>query len=368
VASAAAGRVGRTTDAGINESARARPSRALHPVLGFENLRALRPVLVRVLVDVGLVAGGTSAVAFVLVLVLANGGLAYDTHAYWLAARHVLDGATLYAPATVDEFGAFKYPPVFAQMFAPSALLPELLVAWVWRISGILCLRYMVRSWKAVVIACAFLPVLIELSQGNVTLQIGALLVFAMRDRRGAYLLPWAAALKFGPVLLVPYLWFRMPESRRPLVVGTAVFATACLLSWLAWPDQWSSYVSTVAWENASVMSGGGVIAIVPAWGGLDFVIRFAIAGVLALYAVRAQKGWLAFAAAAITCPVMAYGRLAPLVAWWRFRPGAEQPETEARQVSPGMAIGATSSATASTAPVVEPAPELISIKVLPGS
>ena len=289
-----------------------------------------RALLLHILTDLGLVLGGALVLAAVAVLVGRDGGLAYDTRAYWLASRHVLDGTALYSPASVSDLGAYKYPPIFAQLFVPAAPLPELLVAWLWRISGVLCLRYMVGSWKAAVVACAFLPVLIELSLGNVTLQIGALLVFALRDRRGAYLLPWAAALKFGPVLLVPYLWFRMPETRRPLLIGSAVFAAACLTSWLVAPGAWSDYVSTFGWETSSLMSGSGVIAIVPSSGGLDFVLRFAIAAAVAVYAAYARRDWLAYASAAITCPILAFSRFAPLVALWRFRrPAASEPAAE---------------------------------------
>ena len=305
-----------------------------------------RAAAARILLDAGLVGGGTLVLAAVALLVRRDGGLAYDTRAYWQAARHVLDGVALYTPASVSDLGAYKYPPIFAQLFVPAAPLPELLVAWLWRISGILCLRYMVGSWKASIVACAFLPVLIELSLGNVTLQIGAVLLFALRDRRGAYLLPWVTALKFGPALLVPYLWFRKPETRRPLLIGTAVFAVACLASYLVAPRQWSDYVSTFGWESSSLMSGSGVMAIVPSSGGLDFVLRFAIAGVVALYAVYARRDWLAYAAAAITCPIMAFSRFAPLVALWRFRP--------ASRPSAGPAVEAASPLVASP-PVTPP-------------
>jgi Glycosyltransferase family 87 len=279
-----------------------------------------RALAARILLDAGLVLGGALVLAALAVLVGHDGGLAYDTRAYWQAAQHVLDGSPLYTPASVSDLGAFKYPPIFAQLFVPAAPLPEIVVAWAWRISGILCLRYMVGSWKAAIVACAFLPVLIELSLGNVTMQIGAALVFALRDKRGAYLLPWIAALKFGPVLLVPYLWFRMPESRRPLVIGTAIFAAACVTSYVVAPGAWAGYVDTFGWENGSLMSGSGVIALVPSWGGLDFVIRFAVAAVVALFAVYVRKDWLAYAAASITCPVLAFSRFAPWVALWQFR------------------------------------------------
>jgi hypothetical protein len=297
-----------------------------------------KALALRLLTDVGLVLGGALALAAVAALVDRDGGLAYDTRAYWQAGRHVIDGTTLYSPATVSDLGAYKYPPIFAQSFVPAAMLPELVVAWLWRLSGILCLRYMVGSWKAALVAIAFIPVLIELSLGNVTLQIGAVLVFALRDRRGAYLLPWVIALKFGPALLVPYLWFRMPDSRRPLVVGTAVFSVACLVSCLVAPGQWAGYLSTFGWESSSVMSGTGVIAIVPSMGGLDFLIRAAIASVAAFYAVYARKAWLAYAAAAITCPILAFSRLAPLVALWRFRRPADRGQLSHSATAPDPA------------------------------
>lgn len=278
----------------------------------------------RLLLDIGLVAGGTGALVAAYGIVRSDWGLAYDTHAYWLAGRHLLDGVALYSPASPSALGAFKYPPVFAQMAVPLALLPEIVVDWAWRATTVLCLRYIAGSWKAALVACAFLPVLVEVSLGNVTLQIAALLVFCLRDRRGAYLLPWAAALKFGPVLLVPYLWFRMPESRRPLVVGTAVLATACAVSFALAPGLWSGYLATFGWEGGSTLTGGMVMALVPSSGMADFALRFAIAGALALAAVPARKAWLAYAAASLTCPIFALGRLAPLVGLWRFRPGAE--------------------------------------------
>ena len=301
--------------------------------------RRARATLIRLLLDAGLVLGGALAVAAVVVAIQGDGGLAYDTRAYWLAAKHVLDGSNLYSPATVSALGAFKYQPLFAQLFAPAALLPEIVVAWLWRISGILCLRYLVGSWRATIVACVFLPVLTELSLGNVTLQIGAILLFALRDKRGAWLLPWAAALKFGPVLLVPYLWVRMPESRRPLVLGSLLFAGACLVSIAITPSAWSGYFSTFGWENDSLMAGAQVIALVPSWGGLDFALRFALAGVVALVATYTSRDWLAYAAAAITCPVLAISRLAPLVGLWRFRPKGESGSTAGVPAGPDATL-----------------------------
>ena len=281
----------------------------------------LQANLKHLLLDLGLALGLGAIIIAVLVVVLPNGGLAYDTRAYWLAARNVLNGQPLYVKADYSTLNIYTYPPIFAQLFAPAGWLPELLVTWLWRIAGILCLRYLVGSWKATIVACAFLPVLIELSIGNVTLQIAAAAMFALRNRYGAYLVPWIAALKFGPVLLVPYLWFRMPESRRPLVIGSLVFAAVCLVSYLIAPGDWSGYFNMLGWQNVANLGGAGVIHLIGGSGGLDFVVRFGLAAAVVLYAIAAKRAWLAYVAVVITCPVLAVSRLAPLVGLWRFRP-----------------------------------------------
>ncbi len=296
-----------------------------------------RAALTRVLTDAGLVLGGALAIAALIVIAGDHSGLGYDTPSYWLAGRHVIDGTPLYQADPYSTLALYTYPPIFAQLFVPAALLPELLVAWLSRLAAVLCLRYIVGSWKATIIACAFVPVLIELSITNVTIELAACLLFALKDRRGSYLLPWAVALKFGPVLIVPYLWFRKPDTRRPLLVGTLVFLGACLASALVAPRAWSDYVDMLRFQNMTDLSGSQVIHLIPSGGGIDFVVRFALAGGVALFAAYTSRDWLAYAAASITCPVLAVSRFAPLVGLWRFR-GRVENEAPADEPAPSRA------------------------------
>jgi hypothetical protein len=264
-----------------------------------------------------LVAIGVQVAAVVLDNMRVNWWSAYDTNAYWLAARHLIDGQPLYSPAEIFTAGAYKYPPLFAQLVVPIGFLPEVIVDWIWRISGVLCLRYLSGSWKLAVLASLQWPVFAELSFGNVTLQLGAVALWCFRDRRAVYLIPWFAGMKFGPALLIPYLWFTRPELRRPILISCAAFAAACAISFAVAPGMWFDYLGTFGWETASQMKAMFVYALVPDSGGLDFALRFAIAGALTLIAIRWKLDWLAFIAATATMPIFSLTRLAVLVALW---------------------------------------------------
>jgi hypothetical protein len=106
--------------------------------------------------------------------------------------------------------------------------------------------------------------------------------------------------------------------------VGTLVFLVACLASIVLAPQAWSDYVDMLRFQNMTELSGSQVIHLIPSGGGIDFIARLALAAVVALFAAYSGRGWLAYAAASITCPVLAVSRFAPLVALWRFRPGAD--------------------------------------------
>jgi hypothetical protein len=264
-----------------------------------------------------LLAIGVQVAAVVLDNLRVNWWPAYDTNAYWLAARHVVDGQPLYTQAEIWTAGAYKYPPLFAQLVVPIGYLPEVIVDWIWRISGVLCLRYLSGSWKLAMLASLQWPVFAELGFGNVTLQLGAVALWCFRDRRAVYLIPWFAGLKFGPALLIPYLWCTRPQWRRQIVFSCAAFAAACAISLAAAPGAWFDYLGTFGWETASQMKAMFVYALIPSSGGLDFVLRFAIAFALMLIAIRWKLDWLAFIAATATMPIFSLTRLAVLVALW---------------------------------------------------
>jgi hypothetical protein len=268
-----------------------------------------------------LVAIAVQVAALVIDNVSHNWWPAYDTNAYWLAARHLQGGSPLYAEAEIWTAGVFKYPPIYAQLVLPIGLGPELIVDWIWRVVGVLCLRYLAGSWKLALLASLQWPVFAEIGFGNVTLQLGAVALMCLCRGRaaavGIYLLPWFAGMKFGPALLIPYLWMTRPETRRPLAISCAIFAAACLVSFAIAPGLWFDYAGTFGWEASSQMQAMYVFAIVPNHGGLDLAIRLAIGAAAVVVAIRWRLDWLAFIAATATMPIFSLTRLAVLVGLW---------------------------------------------------
>ena len=167
---------------------------------------------------------GVGAIAFgayLVDIIARDGGIAYDLHAYILAGRHALEGEPLYATVQISDPGAYRYAPTFAYLAIPLAIPPELIVTWVYRAACLACVRVLVGSWRAVGIALLFWPLQIELDSLNVTLPIAVLARMALRgSTAGAGATPATAALKYGTILLAPYIWLRDPRRRRALLIG----------------------------------------------------------------------------------------------------------------------------------------------------
>ena len=255
--------------------------------------------------------GYAIGLAALVLLVRANGGLGYDSYAYWLAGRNVLEGQALYWPHSEGALGAFRYPPLFAQLWAPFTLLPALVFSWAWRIVCLLSLRYLAGSWRNVGLWLLVPFTLTELSIANVTFPVAALSVMALNGRAG--LASWAGALKIGPLLLLPYLWLKQPQTRRSLLFGTVALGVACGASFAVSPDSWWLYFQALGWMTTSDTESFGVISIVPN-GLVDALVRFAVGLALVAWAIRRRSDRLAFTATIVAVPVLAVWRLVPLL------------------------------------------------------
>lgn len=273
----------------------------------------------RKLLLIGSAFGWAFIIAAMVVLIQHDGGYGYDAYAYWLAGRNVLEGNPLYWLHNEGDLGAYRYPPLFAQLWAPFTLLPALAFSWVWRFVCLLCLRYLAGSWRNVGLWGLVPLTWTELSVANVTFPTAALTFVALRGR--AEFAAWAGALKIAPLLALPYLWVRKPETRRALLVGIATVLAAVAVSFALAPDAWILYVSALTWMTSASTDSFGVVTLLPN-GFLDALVRLAAGVALIVLAVWRGSDRLAFAATIIAVPVLAAWRLVPLLALPRL-PGS---------------------------------------------
>jgi hypothetical protein len=280
---------------------------------------------------VGSGVGWGLLLAAMLVLTLENGGIGYDSYAYWLAGRNILEGAPLYWLHNEGDLGAYRYPPLFAQLWAPFSLLPALAFSWLWRLVCLLSLRYLAGSWRNVGLWALVPLTWTELSIANVTFPTAALTFMALRGR--PEFAAWAGALKIAPLLALPYLWVKRPQTRRALAVGVGSVLAVSALSFALAPDQWLMYFSALTLMTSADTNSFGVINLVPN-GLLDALLRLAAGVALILLAVRRGSDRLAYAATIIAVPVLAVWRLVPLLALPRLK-AADESQGHATQHVP---------------------------------
>ncbi len=229
------------------------------------------------------------------------GGLGgIDAIAYWTAAGHVLRGEPLYAIGSF-EFGAFQYPPPFAQVLAPAALLPMPAFVWAWRAVELVGLRLATGGWARSGIAIlVFPPVMAELDAGNVHLVMAGITALAMRGVAG--LEGPAMLLKAASWPLAPLAWVR---DRSRLLAGGAVLLLVMSVSIVIAPVAWNDYLGFL--RSAATPLGYNVLAVVPT------PLRLLLAGAFALAAVR----WVRLAPIAVTLayPVVWFDALSTLTA-----------------------------------------------------
>jgi Glycosyltransferase family 87 len=180
--------------------------------------------------------------SLLLVTAMARWGAPSDEHAYWLAARRIIEGQPLYDPAaTIVTPFAYLYPPPLAQAMVPvAAVVPSWLFSAGWTVLMGLALfwlagRDMIRALALV----AFPPVAVEFWFRNVHLFLAVLVVLGLRRASAAFAV--GAAIKVSPGLGIPYQAVR--GEWRNAAIATAVGAAMLGISVVLSPDAWRAYV-----------------------------------------------------------------------------------------------------------------------------
>jgi len=202
---------------------------------------------------VGLVLLAVVGATLLLVVALNRWVTPSDEHAYWLAARRLIDGQPLYDPTAFPGTPyAYWYPPAFAQALIPIAtFLPSLWFTGAWTVLLLVCLWYLgLRNGLVALALVAFVPVAVELWYRNIHLVLAVIIVLAIR--RWPILFAVGAAIKIAPGIGVAYLAAR-GRWREALMVsafGLGLLAVSVVLA----PAAWAQFFEVVVGRGPSDM------------------------------------------------------------------------------------------------------------------
>jgi hypothetical protein len=231
-----------------------------------------RPVWLLILAAIG--------ASLLLVTAMARWGAPSDEHAYWLAARRIIEGQPLYDPAaTIVTPFAYLYPPPLAQAMVPvAAVAPSWLFSAGWTVLMGLALFWLAgRDVIRALALVAFPPVAVEFWFRNVHLFLAVLVVLGLRRASAAFAV--GAAIKVSPGLGIPYQAVR--GEWRNVAIATAVGAVMLVVSVVLSPDAWRAYVDFAL--SVDPLQQSSFVAV-------PLPIRAAVGLVVALVAARLPR------------------------------------------------------------------------------
>jgi hypothetical protein len=211
-----------------------------------------------------------------------------DVRAYYDAGARLNVGLPLYdQPATTNDPGFYRYPPLLALVFRPLALLPFETAAALWAAFLIgLLVATLVRSglrnrWTWLAAGWLAAPIAWSLAVGQAQIAVTFLLVV------GA---PWAVAiaahLKVFPILAAVYWLGR--RDWTSLARLAAWVAGLTVLSFVFEPTGTLAYIGFLSLDQVGEVQNRSLFAVSPAL----FAIGLAVLAVLALAYARTRAGW----------------------------------------------------------------------------
>lgn len=271
--------------------------------------------------------------ALLVIVAASRWAVPSDEHAYWLAARRIIEGQPLYDPAaTIITPYAYLYPPPLAQVMVPIALVvPSWLFSAGWTaLMGVALWWLAGRDVLRALALVAFLPVAVEFWFRNVHLFMAVLVVLGLRRSSGW--LAAGAAIKASPGLGL--VWLAIRGRWRDAAVMAGVGLALLVASVVIAPDQWRDWLAYLGAQDPFAQS---------AFFGIPFPIRAAAALALTVVAAR-LPGWrgelLFIAATTLALPSLWFtglSLLAAAVPLYRSR--------RPHQAAMGMATPGTASA-----------------------
>lgn len=235
---------------------------------------ASRPIWLLVLAAIG---------GCLLVIVAAyRWGMPADEHAYWLAARRLIEGQPLYdMTVSVGTPYAYVYPPPLAQVLVPvAAILPAAWFDALWTVGMLAALWWLAGKDVLNTLALvAFPPIAIEFWFRNIHLFLAVMIVLGFQRWSGWFAI--AASIKPTPGLAVVFHALRGEWRKAGVIVavGLAILAVSVAIS----VDDWRAY-----WTFVTERGALGVTGVLP----IPFLVRFAIGFVGVVIASRLRRPW----------------------------------------------------------------------------
>lgn len=213
-------------------------------------------------------------------------GWGWDSHAYFLAARH------LNYSSLPNSVGAYLYAPAFAEILRPAAmLLPWPDFAALWSISAALTLAFLLRPlslpWRVALLYFS----LWEVASGNVHWLIAV--AVAMGFRRPAF---WTIPMLTKALPGLGIVWFAVRKEWRSLGEAILVPAAIVTFSYSVDPRPWHAWVALLR-ESLRHPSGTAVSIDFPVW------IRAAVSLIIIVYAARSSRPPLVAVAVCLASP-----------------------------------------------------------------
>lgn len=212
-----------------------------------------------------------AAVAWAALIVLtaaSNGTLGFDYRAYDLAVDRLLAGQTMYDPnaESTGSFGLFFYPPPFALLVLPFALLPVDLGVAAWTaalvVASAVAIWLMPVSarvrWIVLLLAALSWPLVYAIKLGQVGPML--LLLFAIGWRWVDRPWPLGLATALGTVIKVqPALligWALVTGRRRAALIAVLVAGALALVATIvAGPQSWLDEASLLGRVSRPVLT-----------------------------------------------------------------------------------------------------------------
>ena len=149
-----------------------------------------------------------------------------DIHAYLGAARRLMEGGSVYAPAA-DASELYRYSPWFAVLWIPFTQLPLPVVEVAWATiliaATLLILPRFADRWSAVALALLLGALVYRTAGwGNVQPLIILALVYLLPTRAGPWAVGITASLKVWPILAVVVYAWRRQWSAVAISLGVA--------------------------------------------------------------------------------------------------------------------------------------------------